>query len=107
MQSFTQTEIKWMIGALQEKARAYHEAARMADGADNSNKSGVRYYEIKDKRYTQAELDAMSNEKYNSEVFTFSVVYRHMELGKPLTGAFTIVGLTKKMDALRKARHLL
>lgn len=41
------------------------------------------------------------------EVFTFSVVYRHMELGKPLTGAFTIVGLTKKMDALRKARHLL
>lgn len=39
--------------------------------------------------------------------FTFSVVYRHMELGKPLTGAFTIVGLTKKMDALRKARHLL
>ena len=33
--------------------------------------SGVRYYEIKDKRYTQAELDAMSNEKYNSEVFTF------------------------------------
>lgn len=68
--------------------------------------SGVRYYEIKDKRYTQAELDAMSNEKYN-EVFTFSVVYRHMELGKPLTGAFTIVGLTKKMDALRKARHLL
>lgn len=35
MQSFTQTEIKWMIGALQEKARAYHEAARMADNADN------------------------------------------------------------------------
>lgn len=67
----------------------------------------MRYYEIKDKRYTQAELDAMSNEKYNSEVFTFSVVYRHMELGKPLTGVFTIVGLTKKMDALRKARHLL
>lgn len=27
MQSFTQTEIKWMIGALKEKARAYHEAA--------------------------------------------------------------------------------
>ena len=69
--------------------------------------SGVRYYEIKDKRYTQAELDAMSNEKYNSEVFTFSVIYRHMELEKPLTGAFTIVGLTKKMDALRKAHHLL
>lgn len=69
--------------------------------------SGVRYYEIKDKRYTQAELDAMSNEKYNSEVFTFSVIYRYMELEKPLTGAFTIEGLTKKMDALRKAHHLL
>ena len=45
--------------------------------------SGVRYYEIKDKRYTQAELDAMPNEKYNSEVFTglmvvtaFAVVLR-------------------------------
>lgn len=69
--------------------------------------SGVRYYEIKDKRYTQAELDAMSNEKYNSEVFTFSVIYRYMELEKPLTGVFTIEGLTKKMDALRKAHHLL
>lgn len=34
-------------------------------------------------------------------------VYRHMELEKPLTGAFTIIGLTKKMDALRKASHLL
>lgn len=69
--------------------------------------SGVRYYEIKDKRYTQAELDAMSNEKYNSEVFTFSVIYRYMELEKPPTGAFTIEGLTKKMDALRKAHYLL
>lgn len=69
--------------------------------------SGVRYYEIKDKRYTQAELDAMSNDKYNSEVFTFSVIYRYMELEKPLTGVFTITGLTKKMDALREARHML
>ena len=42
-----------------------------------------------------------------SEVFTFSVIYRYMELEKPLTGAFTIEGLTKKMDALRKAHHLL
>ena len=31
----------------------------------------------------------------------------YMELEKPLTGAFTIEGLTKKMDALRKAHHLL
>ena len=52
--------------------------------------NGVRHYEIIDKRYTQAELDAMSEDKYNSEVFTFSVCYRHMELDKPLTGTFTI-----------------
>lgn len=42
-----------------------------------------------------------------ARVFTFSVIYRYMELEKPLTGAFTIEGLTKKMDALRKAHHLL
>ena len=35
------------------------------------------------------------------------VVESWMELEKPLTGAFTIEGLTKKMDALRKAHHLL
>lgn len=63
---------------------------------------GVRYCEIKDKRYTQAELEAMPEDKYNSEVFTFSICYRHMELEKPLTGTFTIAGLTKKMDAFRK-----
>ena len=56
MQSFTQTEIKWMIGVLQEKARAYHEAARMADGADNSNKSldGSLY------RLREEQFDAMA-----------------------------------------------
>ena len=69
--------------------------------------NGVRHYEIKDKRYTQAELDAMSEDKYNSEVFTFSVCYRHMELDKPLTGTFTITGLTDKMDAFREANRLL
>ena len=67
---------------------------------------GVRYYEIKDKRYTQAQLEGMSEDRYNSEVFTFSVLYRHMELEKPLTGTFTIAGLTKKMDALRETDRL-
>lgn len=43
MQSFTQTEIKWMIGALQEKARAYHEAARMADNTSNNSLDGSLY----------------------------------------------------------------
>lgn len=69
--------------------------------------NGVRHYEIKDKRYTQAELDAMPEDKYNSEVFTFSVCYRHIELEKPLTGIFTIARLTEKMDAFREADHLL
>ena len=69
--------------------------------------NGVRYYEIKDKRYTQAELEAMPEDKYNSEVFTFSVCYRHMELEKPLTGTFTIAGLREKMDAYREADRLL
>ena len=68
---------------------------------------GVRYYEIKDKRYTKAELEAMPEDKYNSEVFTFSVCYRHIELEKPLTGTFTIAGLTEKMDAFREADSLL
>ena len=69
--------------------------------------NGVRHYEIKDKRYTQAELDAMPEDKYNSEVFTFSVCYRHIELEKPLTGIFTIARLTEKMDAFREADRLL
>ena len=59
---------------------------------------GVRYYEIKDKRYTQAQLEGMSEDRYNSEVFTFSVLYRHMELEKPLAGTFTIAGLTKNRN---------
>lgn len=66
--------------------------------------SGVRYYEIKDKRYTSAEIEAMSDAERNSEEFVFSVVYRHMELKKPLSGAFTIEMLRKKMDAAREAR---
>ena len=69
--------------------------------------NGVRHYEIKDKRYTLAELDAMPEDKYNSEVFVFSVCYRHMELEKPLTGTFTIAGLTEKMDAFREVGSLL
>ena len=64
---------------------------------------GVRYMEIKDKRYTEADLNAMSDAKYDSEKFIFSVVYRHMELDKPLTGFFTIAGLEKKMNGLRNA----
>lgn len=47
--------------------------------------SGVRYYEIKDKRYTNAEIKSMPDAERNSEKFVFSVIYRHMELNKPLS----------------------
>ena len=68
--------------------------------------TGVRYYEIKDKRYTQEELATMPRGKYYNTVFTFSVCYRHMELKKPLTGTFTIAGLKQKMDALSEAARI-
>ena len=32
---------------------------------------GVRYMEIRDKRYTEAQLKAMPEEQYNSTKFTF------------------------------------
>lgn len=60
--------------------------------------SGVRYMEIRDKRYTQAQLDMMSEETYNSTRFTFYVVYRHRELKKALNGTFTISGLKKSLN---------
>lgn len=43
---------------------------------------GVRYYEIKDSRYTAADINAMPDEKLNNESFTFLVIYRHAELQK-------------------------
>ena len=68
---------------------------------------GVRYYEIKDKRYTQMKSEAIPEDRYENEAFTFAVLYRHMELEKPLTGTFTIAGLAKKMEAFREADRLL
>lgn len=68
---------------------------------------GVRYYEIMDKRYSEEDLKAMPEDRYNSEVFTFAVRYRHMELEKPLTGTFTIDGLTKTMAAFKDADRFL
>ena len=37
--------------------------------------------EIRDKRYTEAQLKAMPEEQYNSTKFTFYVVYRHKRTG--------------------------
>lgn len=37
----------------------------------------------------------------------YALNYLKKLVAEKLTGAFTIVGLTKKMDALRKASHLL
>lgn len=67
--------------------------------------SGVRYYEIKDRRYTSAEIETMPDAKRDSEEFVFSVIYRHMELNKPLSGTFTIETLKKKMEAAQEARR--
>lgn len=58
---------------------------------------GVRYYEIKDSRYTAADINAMPDEKLNNESFTFLVIYRHAELQKKLTGTFSINGLVNKV----------
>ena len=68
---------------------------------------GVRFYEIKDKRFSAEDLKAMPEDKYNSEIFTFDVRYRHMELPKPLAGTFTIDKLTETMDAYKEADRML
>ena len=60
---------------------------------------GVRYMEIRDKRYTEVQLKAMPEEQYNSTKFMFYVVYRHKEPEKCLHGTFTIDGLKRKVHA--------
>lgn len=62
---------------------------------------GVRYMEIRDKRYTAEVLEAMPEEEYNRERFTFFVIYRHRALEKQLTGTFTIAGLKKRLNEKR------
>lgn len=58
---------------------------------------GVRFMEIRDRRYTQEDLETMPEKEYSSKRFTFFVVYRHRELEKYLSGTFTIMGLQKKL----------
>ena len=60
--------------------------------------SGVRHYEIRDKRYTEADINAMPDDVLNRARFTFFCIYRHKELKKPLTGTFTIAGLKKRIE---------
>lgn len=60
--------------------------------------SGVRYQEIKDDRYTESDLNAMSEDKYNSTKFIWFVIYRHKQLKHHLSGTFTIKGLKKKIE---------
>ncbi len=60
--------------------------------------SGVRHYEIRDKRYTEADINAMPDEVFNRVKFTFFCIYRHKELKKPLTGTFSIAGLKKRIE---------
>lgn len=64
---------------------------------------GVRYMELRDRRYTKQQLRAMSKEEYDSTEFTFFVRYRHKDLKEELRGIFTITGLKEK---LRTAKGL-
>lgn len=61
----------------------------------------MRYMELRDKLYTEAQRKAMPEEQYNSTKFMFYVVYRHRELDKCLHGTFTIEGLKKKLRAAK------
>ena len=64
---------------------------------------GVRFMEIRDKRYTQTDLERMPEAEYNSTRFLFFVIYRHRELEKELRGTFTIKGLKEKLAAAENA----
>lgn len=63
---------------------------------------GVRYYELKDKRYSEKALDNMPDDEYNSKILTFAVIYRHAELEKHLSGTFTIDRLLQTVKAMKK-----
>ncbi len=64
---------------------------------------GVRFMEIKGKRFDEAALNRMPESQYNSERYVWDVIYRHKELDKPLTGTFTIKGLLKKFETAKEA----
>ena len=61
---------------------------------------GVRYMEIKDDRYTEAQLNLMPEEQHLQTVFRFPVVYRHRELPRKLHGTYTLAGLKKRIKAM-------
>ncbi len=65
---------------------------------------GVRYMEIHDSRYTQEDLERMSDEIYHSKKFLWKVLYRHREPEKPLHGTFTIAEFKEKLAELSEYR---
>ena len=43
--------------------------------------SGVRYMEIRDRRYSSDEIERMPESKFNSKVFMWAVSLRHPKVG--------------------------
>ena len=63
--------------------------------------SGVRYMEIRDRRYSSDEIERMPESKFNSKVFMWAVRLRHPKVGKELHGIFTISEIKKKLEEMK------
>ena len=63
--------------------------------------SGVRYMEIRDRRYSSDEIERMPESKINSKVFMWAVSLRHPKAGKELHGIFTISEINKKLEEMK------
>ena len=64
--------------------------------------SGVRYMEIRDRRYSSDEIERMPESKFNSKVFMWAVRLRHPKLGKELHGIFSISEIKKKLEEMKE-----
>ena len=58
--------------------------------------SGVRYMEIRDRRYSSDEIERMPESK-----FKWAVRLRHPKVGKELHGIFTISEIKKKLEEMK------
>ena len=63
--------------------------------------SGVRYMEIRDRRYSSDEIERMPESKFNSKVFIWAVRLWHPKVGKELHGIFTISEIKKKLEEMK------
>ena len=67
--------------------------------------SGVRYMEIRDRRYSSDEIERMPEDQFNSKVFTWVVTLRHPETEKELHGTFTISEIKKKLEEMKAKQY--